>query len=46
MDGIAREIAATSPLAGRIVESYDRAVSDMRSWSALAADMARSVVRS
>jgi TRAP-type mannitol/chloroaromatic compound transport system substrate-binding protein len=43
---IAREAAATSPLAARIVESYGRAVADMRAWSALSADMARSVARS
>lgn len=36
------EIAATSSLAGRIVDSYRNTRSDMRNWSALAADMARS----
>jgi TRAP-type mannitol/chloroaromatic compound transport system substrate-binding protein len=35
------EIASTSPLAGRIVESYRAAQRDLRGWSALAADMAR-----
>ena len=35
------EISSTSPLAQRIVESYGNAHRDMRSWSALTADMAR-----
>lgn len=35
------EIASTSALAGRIVESYRKAQRDLRNWSALAADMAR-----
>jgi TRAP-type mannitol/chloroaromatic compound transport system substrate-binding protein len=39
------EIADTSPLARRIVDSYATAMSDMRSWSALAADMARALAR-
>ena len=39
------EIADTSPLARRIVDSYAAAVSDMRSWSALSADMARALAR-
>jgi TRAP-type mannitol/chloroaromatic compound transport system substrate-binding protein len=42
---ITAEIAASSPLARRIVESYAAAQGETRSWSALAADMARSVVR-
>jgi TRAP-type mannitol/chloroaromatic compound transport system substrate-binding protein len=40
-----QEIGATSPLAGRIVQSYTAAANEMRSWSALAADMARSTAR-
>jgi TRAP-type mannitol/chloroaromatic compound transport system substrate-binding protein len=40
------DIAATSPLARRIVDSYMAAVNDMRSWSALSADMARALARS
>ena len=40
------DIAATSPLARRIVDSYTAAVNDMRSWSALSADMARALARS
>jgi TRAP-type mannitol/chloroaromatic compound transport system substrate-binding protein len=40
------DIAATSPLARRIVDSYTPAMNDMRSWSALAADMARALARS
>lgn len=40
------EIAGTSALAHRIVESYTAALSDLRSWSALTADMARSLARS
>ncbi len=43
---IVAEIAATSPLARRIVESYAAAQAETRSWSALAADMARSMARS
>jgi TRAP-type mannitol/chloroaromatic compound transport system substrate-binding protein len=39
------DIAATSPLSKRIVESYTAAVNDMRSWSALSADMARALAR-
>ncbi len=39
------EIATTSPLARRIVESYSRTMSDLRGWSALAADMARATTR-
>lgn len=39
------DISATSPLAGRIVESYRSALQDLRSWSALAADMARVNIR-
>jgi TRAP-type mannitol/chloroaromatic compound transport system substrate-binding protein len=39
------EIADTSAIARRIVESYAAALSDMRSWSALAADMARALVK-
>jgi len=39
------EIASTSPLAGRIVESYRSAQRDLRGWSALAADMARANTR-
>lgn len=39
------EIAATSPLARRIVESYQATVDDLRGWSALAADMARALTR-
>lgn len=35
------EIGATSPLAARIVESYKTSLQDLRGWSALAADMAR-----
>jgi TRAP-type mannitol/chloroaromatic compound transport system substrate-binding protein len=40
------EIGATSPLAGRIVDSYAAALHDMRGWSGLAADMVRATVRS
>ena len=40
------EIADTSPLARRIVTSYTAALNDMRSWSTLSADMARSLARS
>jgi len=40
------EISATSPLAGRIVESYTGALEDLRGWSALAAEMARANTRS
>lgn len=40
------DIAATSPLARRIVDSYARALAEMRGWSALSADMARSLARS
>ncbi|WP_175493794.1 TRAP transporter substrate-binding protein [Microvirga guangxiensis] len=39
------EIASTSSLANRIVESYRKAQDDMRGWSALAADMARASIR-
>ncbi len=39
------EIGATSPLAGRIVQSYQNAVGDLRNWSALSADMARATAR-
>jgi TRAP-type mannitol/chloroaromatic compound transport system substrate-binding protein len=39
------EIGATSPLAGRIVQSYTTALTDLRGWSALAADMARATAR-
>ena len=39
------EIAGTSPLARRIVESYAAAQADLRGWSALAADMARALAR-
>ncbi|MBJ6128344.1 TRAP transporter substrate-binding protein [Microvirga splendida] len=39
------EIAATSPLAGRIVESYRSALQELRGWSGLAADMARANTR-
>jgi TRAP-type mannitol/chloroaromatic compound transport system substrate-binding protein len=40
------EIGATSPLAGRIVDSYAAVLHDMRGWSGLAADMVRATVRS
>ncbi|WP_240539945.1 TRAP transporter substrate-binding protein [Salinarimonas soli] len=40
------EIAASSDLARRIVESYQAAQAETRSWSALAADMARAMARS
>jgi len=39
------QIAGTSPLAGRIVDSYTAALRDYRGWSVLTADMARSVAR-
>jgi len=39
------EIASSSPLAGRIVESYRSALQDLRGWSSLAADMARANTR-
>lgn len=39
------EIASTSSLASRIVESYGSAQRDLRGWSALAADMARANTR-
>ncbi|HEX8164332.1 MAG TPA: TRAP transporter substrate-binding protein [Beijerinckiaceae bacterium] len=39
------EIAETSPLARRIVDSYAAALADMRSWSALSADMTRALAR-
>jgi TRAP-type mannitol/chloroaromatic compound transport system substrate-binding protein len=39
------EIGASSPLAQRIVASYAAALNDMRAWSSLSADMARSVAR-
>jgi TRAP-type mannitol/chloroaromatic compound transport system substrate-binding protein len=41
-----RDIGASSPLADRIVRSYAAAQTELRGWSALAADMARSVARS
>jgi TRAP-type mannitol/chloroaromatic compound transport system substrate-binding protein len=40
------DIAATSPLARRIVDSYAAALAELKGWSGLAADMARSMVRS
>lgn len=40
------DISTTSPLARRIGGSYAAAVSDLKSWSALAADMARALARS
>ncbi|MBL0406890.1 TRAP transporter substrate-binding protein [Microvirga aerilata] len=40
------EIAASSPLADRIVGSYRSSLEDLRGWSALAADMARANTRS
>jgi TRAP-type mannitol/chloroaromatic compound transport system substrate-binding protein len=40
------EIASTSVLAGRIVSSYRSAIRDLRSWSTLAAEMARANTRS
>lgn len=39
------DIAESSPLAGRIVASYTAALNDMRGWSTLSADMARSLTR-
>ena len=39
------EIAASSPLARRIVESYAAAQAETRAWSALSADMARALAR-
>jgi TRAP-type mannitol/chloroaromatic compound transport system substrate-binding protein len=42
---LTEEIAASSPLAARIVASYSAAVQDLRGWSALAADMARANLR-
>jgi TRAP-type mannitol/chloroaromatic compound transport system substrate-binding protein len=39
------EIASTSSLAGRIIESYRSAQRDLRGWLALAADMARATTR-
>ena len=39
------EIAETSALARRIVDSYVAAANDMRSWSALSAEMARALAR-
>lgn len=39
------DIAGTSELAGRIVESYRSAVNDLRGWSALTADMTRAHLR-
>jgi TRAP-type mannitol/chloroaromatic compound transport system substrate-binding protein len=39
------EIGATSPLAGRIVESYAGALSRLQGWSRLSADMARAIAR-
>ena len=42
---IMAEIAGTSPLARQIVDGYAAAAAEMRNWSALAADMARSLAR-
>jgi TRAP-type mannitol/chloroaromatic compound transport system substrate-binding protein len=39
------ELAASSPLANRIVESYTSSLEDLRGWSTLAADMARANTR-
>ena len=44
--GFLAEVAGTSPLARRIVESYAAAQADLRAWSAVSADMARSMARS
>ncbi len=40
------DIAGSSDLTGRIVASYREAQGDLRNWSALSSDMARSLVRS
>jgi TRAP-type mannitol/chloroaromatic compound transport system substrate-binding protein len=40
-----KAIGASSPLGQRIVTSYTAALNDMRSWSALSADMARAIAR-
>jgi TRAP-type mannitol/chloroaromatic compound transport system substrate-binding protein len=45
-DELVRDIAQSSPLARRIVDSYTAALNDMRGWSALSADMARALARS
>ncbi len=39
------ELGASSPLAARIVASYQAAQANLRGWSALSADMARAVAR-
>jgi TRAP-type mannitol/chloroaromatic compound transport system substrate-binding protein len=39
------DIAGTSALSGRIVESYRSALRDLRGWSALTADMTRAHLR-
>jgi TRAP-type mannitol/chloroaromatic compound transport system substrate-binding protein len=44
-NALVAEIAASSPLARRIVDSYTAALNDMRGWSALSADMARALSR-
>jgi TRAP-type mannitol/chloroaromatic compound transport system substrate-binding protein len=44
-DELIRDIAQTSSLARRIVDSYTAALNDMRGWSALSADMARALAR-
>jgi TRAP-type mannitol/chloroaromatic compound transport system substrate-binding protein len=43
---IVAAIGETSPIARRIVTSYAAAQNDLRSWSALSADMARALARS
>jgi TRAP-type mannitol/chloroaromatic compound transport system substrate-binding protein len=43
---IVAEIAASSPLARRIVDAYAAAQAETRTWSALSADMARAMARS
>jgi TRAP-type mannitol/chloroaromatic compound transport system substrate-binding protein len=45
-DALLDDIAESSELASRIVASYRQAFSDLRGWSALSSDMARSLVRS
>jgi TRAP-type mannitol/chloroaromatic compound transport system substrate-binding protein len=45
-DALLDEIAESSDLAGRIVSSYRRAFTELRGWTALTSDMARSLVRS
>ncbi len=45
-DDLMDEIAGTSELAGRIVASYREAATELRGWSALSSDMARSIARS